>query len=146
MLTMISSFSSFMCFTNVLWRKTFISYELGRSSMVNLGLIATRTLRNAGLLVSAKGYRYIMGYVFDGLTCWHVLDCLSQSAWQPVQEPSPLWIHVDPPLTWSPVTVALSSSLYGHTFLFLFLYSFPNVPWNCPISYWYICLVTLLLV
>ena len=43
-LTIIASSTLPICFTNLLWSWTFTSYELGRSAVVDFGLIETRAL------------------------------------------------------------------------------------------------------
>ena len=55
----IGSFTSVMCFTNSLWRCTFTSYELGRSELVDFGLIDTRGYRS--------GHRCIWVRLFNKL-------------------------------------------------------------------------------
>ena len=54
LLTIISCFTCCICFENSLWIYIFTSYAVGRSAVVDLGLIETRLLRNAALSASAR--------------------------------------------------------------------------------------------
>lgn len=136
-----------MRWINWLWMCTFTSCVLGRSAVVDFGLMETRAFRNAGLSASASGYRwvrirYVMIIIYNAylvVSYDELCDCLKNSTSRE--------------LAWSRHSLEVQqlllslrrhlASLFG---LFLLFHYVPYITGNCMMIDRYVCFIASFLV
>ena len=147
-LTDIASFSSPICFMNLLWSWTFTSYELGRSVEVDFGLMETRALRKAGLSASARGCRCVISYFFRQRSTLklYLVVCSDQLSYSLKSTRPHEFVGTHHRCEVQQLLCFLLRHLASLCLLLLFLHGLPNVLWNRPMSHRYARIFAFLLV
>lgn len=136
-----------MCFKNLLCMCTLMSWELGRSYVVDFGCIAMREFQNAALFLPAPGatgmvwFRSLATRLRAHLVvrCNQFCDGVVNTC--PCELTGTGYIHEIQPLLHFP--------FHQHSLFlcrFLCLYNLPGLPWYCPVINRYICFHTPLFV